>query len=393
MTIAHRQRFFVYLVAAGAVTCMLGLADRLQGSPPGEALSDDGDHSSFGASAEVEVTPSRLPNLVPGVGGAAQNESATRAVDRLQPFRQNGLRSVLVHVRPGTDRARLRAFVRRCGAEVHHEYKILPNVLNLRDLSDLDVEELKKLSDVVRVEDDMMAHAHLTRSTSLMRAMQSQITGAGLSADGSGVRVCIIDTGINPNHIMYSSRIDTAAGRDFVNNDNDPTDDNGHGSNVAGIAVGGTGVTATRCGVSEPLQGVAPNATLIGVKVLSATGSGSFADVIAGIDYCADQTPSGGRADVINLSLGGGAFSGNCDSDPAAQAANNAVANGVVVVVSAGNEGNTNRMGTPACASGTIAVGAVYDDDLPNCEFPSPTNYGWCLDSFCFNTCTDNSPR
>ena len=97
--------------------------------------------------------------------------------------------------------------------------------------------------------------------------------------------------------------------------------------------------------------------------MLDANGSGSFSDVIAGINYGADQTASGGRCDIINMSLGGGTFTGTCDSDSAAAAANNAVDAGVVVVASSGNDANTNAMGTPACGSKVIAVGATYDDD------------------------------
>ncbi|MFQ5495644.1 MAG: S8 family serine peptidase, partial [Phycisphaerae bacterium] len=117
---------------------------------------------------------------------------------------------------------------------------------------------------------------------------------------------------------------------------------------------------------------------------------GTFSDIIAGINYGADQTASGARCDVINMSLGGGAFSGNCDSDSAAVAVNNAVANGVVVVASAGNEGNANAMGTPACASGAIAVGAVYDNNFPNCE-DTQSSFNWCLNSTCTSTCLDNN--
>ncbi len=300
--------------------------------------------------------------------------------------------SVLVHLQPAVNRASLRTFAAARGAKIHHEYKILPNVINMRNLSEQAIEALKRRPDVVRVEEDRIVHAHLTVSTPLIRALQSQITGAGLSADGSGVRVCVIDTGIDSDHIMYSDRIDTDAGWDFVNNDKNPEDDHGHGTNVAGIVLGGTGLSMTRCGVSTTLQGVAPEATLIGIKVLDSGGGGTFSDVIAGIDHCADQSPSGGRGDVANLSLGGGQYSGNCDSDSAAAAANNAVDAGVVVVASSGNNGYSNAMGTPACGSKVIAVGAVYDDDYPNCEWPSQSSFTWCLDAYCFTTCTDNTP-
>ncbi len=278
------------------------------------------------------------------------------------------------------------------GGHVKYEYKtVLPNTINLRNIPRAQLAALAAMPGVIKVEEDRVMHAYLTVSTPLIRATQSQITGAGLSADGSGVRVCIIDTGIDTDHVMFAGRIDSAAGRDFANNDNNPEDDNGHGSNVAGIAVGGTGIFDTRCSVSTELQGVAPAATLIGVKVLDSAGSGFNSDVIAGINYAADQTGAGGRCDVINLSLGGGVFAGVCDSDSSAIAVNNAEAAGVVVVAAAGNEANANALGSPACASGAIAVGAVFDNDFPNCE-NAQSSFSWCGNAACTTTlCTDTN--
>ena len=137
------------------------------------------------------------------------------------------------------------------------------------------------------------------------------------------------------------------------------------------------------CGTSQTYQGVAPGATLIGVKVLGADGSGYTSDVIAGIDYCAD--PAQGAADVISMSLGGGGpYTGPCDNDLSAIASNNAVAAGVVVVVASGNDGWTNGMSSPACASDVISVGATWKNDYPNCETSSST--------FSWSTCTDAYP-
>ncbi len=310
--------------------------------------------------------------------------------------------SVFVHLSPvagavtprlASDRKNtIRQWAANVGGHLKYEYKtVLPNTINLRRIPRARLADLLAMPGVVKVEEDRVMHAYLTVSVPMIRALQSQITGAGLSADGSGVRVCIIDTGIDSDHILFAGRVDTAAGRDFANNDNNPEDDNGHGSNVAGIAVGGTGVSDTRCGVSTPLQGVAPAATLIGIKVLDANGSGFNSDVLAGINYAADQTASGGRCDVINLSLGGGVFTGTCDSDSSAVAVNNAVANGVVVVAAAGNEANANAMGSPACATGAIAVGAVFDNDFPNCE-NSQSSFSWCGNASCTTTlCTDTN--
>ncbi|MFQ5671354.1 MAG: S8 family serine peptidase [Acidobacteriota bacterium] len=305
--------------------------------------------------------------------------------------------SVLVHLAPGIDRAPLRAFAAGRGGRVAHEYKILPDVINLRGIPAAALEALKRIPGVRRVEADGVVHAHHNDSTPLVRGLQSQISAAGLSAAGSGVRVCVLDTGIDSDHIMYADRIDTAAGRDFVNGDSNPEDDNGHGSHVAGSVLGGTGLTVDLgCAGPEPFQGLAPAATLIGVKVLGANGAGAFSDVIAGIDYCADQTSAGGRGDVINMSLGGGAFSSACDADSAAAAANAAVDAGLVVVASAGNEGESNALATPACGSKVIAVAATYDDSFPSCEFPAQDAFTFCIATNpgggCIQTCTDTAP-
>ena len=303
--------------------------------------------------------------------------------------------SVLVHMQAGADRGPVRGFAAAQGGYVKYEYDILPNVINLRGIPQGALNALAATPGVARWEPDREVHAHMNDSTPLIRALQSQIAAAGLSADGAGIRVCIIDSGIDSDSAMYATRIDTAAGFDFVNNDNDPEDDAGHGSHVAGTAVGGDNLNVDfGCVGLEPFHGIAPQATLIGIKVLGASGSGSFSDVIAGINYGADQSPSGARCDVINMSLGAGAFSGTCDGDSAAAASNNAVDAGVVVIASSGNDGFNNAMGTPACGSKVISVGLTFDDDYPSCEFPSQTNFTWCFNPpACTSSCTDSSPR
>ncbi len=318
-----------------------------------------------------------------------QAESADHEITRA---RAEGRVSVLVYMDPNLGRQALkrsdvRRLANRLGGKVQYEYRsVLPNVLNLRNIPESRLDALKNMPGVARVEIDEY-HPNVVKlhdSTPLIRGLQSQITGAGLSADGSGVRVCVCDTGIDSDHIMYSSRIDTAAGRDFYNDDNDPEDDNGHGTHCSGIAVGGTGISWDPCGTgSEPFQGVAPAATLIGVKILNQFGGGYDSDIIAGIDYCADQTASGGRADVISLSIGTGQYSGLC-SHSWAVAANNAVANGVVVVAASGNENYSNAMASPACGVDVIAVGATYKADYPTCEDNSS--------SFNWSNCTDSAP-
>ena len=329
------------------------------------------------------ASASRAEELnVPQRGAIA---SLQRQGQREQPQRL----SVLVHIEPGANRGPVRAFAADHGAQVRYEYKtVMPGVINIRNLPEPAIAGLRNVPGVIAVQEDRyIANAvSLQDSIPLINGLQSQINVAGLSATGAGVRICVVDTGIDTNHIFYDTRIDHAAGFDFANNDSVPEDDNGHGAHVAGIAVGGEGFTVNfGCVGPEPFQGVAPRATLIGVKVLDFFGGGVDSDIIAGIDHCADPALPGGPADVINLSLGDPTAiqAGTCDGHVWAVAANNAVAAGVVVVAATGNECEANAFRPPACASGTIAVGATYDDSLPSCEDPTTTLGCTFLDCFC----------
>ena len=105
------------------------------------------------------------------------------------------------------------------------------------------------------------------------------------------------------------------------------------------------------------------------VKVLSNRGSGSWSDVIAGINFVANNCGIGNKC-VANMSLGGGA-STSVDS-----AVNNAVAKGIVFAVAAGNDGRNACNYSPARATNAITVGATSITD----GLPSWTNYGSCLD-------------
>ncbi len=269
--------------------------------------------------------------------------------------------SVLVQLAPGTDRGPVRAFAAGQGGRIHFEYKILPNVINLRNVPVTALNGLRNVPGVVRVAQDPVLRANLQDSTPLVRGLQSQIQGAGLTANGEGIRICVPDTGIDSNHYMFQdwpdttkTRIDYAAARNFINLGEFPEDDNGHGAHVTGIAAGREGLFFN----GEPLQGIAPKATIIPVKVLNSAGQGQGSDLIAAFEHCVAV-----GADVVNVSLGYGPFSDQttCDAEEVVQAANAAVEAGVVVVAAAGNDGSAEGLAAPACGSQVISVGATWD--------------------------------
>ena len=175
---------------------------------------------------------------------------------------------------------------------------------------------------------------------------QVQMEQAWDVVDGSGVVVAVIDTGVAyENYAGFVQAPDLAgtsftAGYDFVNNDAHPNDDGGHGTHVAGTI-------AQTTNNSQGVAGMAYGATIMPIKVLDNTGTGTLDDVVDGIMWATDH-----GADVINLSLGGPSASAE------ETAINYALSNGVVVVASAGNAG-ISSLDCPACYPGVIAVGAT----------------------------------
>ena len=107
---------------------------------------------------------------------------------------------------------------------------------------------------------------------------------------GKGVKIAVLDSGIDPNHADFTGRI--GAQQNFTDTA-DTVDHHGHGTHVASIAAG-TGAAS-----GGKYKGVAPDATLLVGKVLDDTGSGSFSGIIAGMEWAAAQ-----GADVVNMSLG-----------------------------------------------------------------------------------------
>lgn len=212
-------------------------------------------------------------------------------------------------------------------------------------VDEVSVERIRQLHYVKAVHPDRVVRAYLAGSVAQIGA---PTVWNDFGARGEGVVVAVIDTGIDYQHAAlgggFGPGFKVIGGRDFVNDDNDPMDDEGHGTHVAGIiAANGGGLT-----------GVAPEASLLAYKALDDSGSGDDSSVLAAIEAAVAD-----RAHIVNMSLGRPAY----PDDPVVQAIENASTAGTLFVVAAGNSGRFLDIGTPAMAPSAITVGAVDRND------------------------------
>jgi subtilisin family serine protease len=169
------------------------------------------------------------------------------------------------------------------------------------------------------------------------------------------VKIAIIDSGVDGSHSDLDGKI--LQGYDFVNNDTDPTDDHGHGTFAAGI------VAATSNDIG--IKGLYDYARIIPVKVIDASGYGTYEDIARGIIYAVDN-----GAKVINLSVGGYSYSFMLQD-----AVDYALVKGCVVIAAAGNDG-IEQVIYPAAYPDVIGVSALDHND----QIWSHSNSGWHID-------------
>ena len=208
---------------------------------------------------------------------------------------------------------------------------------------------------------------------------------------GTGARVAILDGGIQSNHPDLAANLDVAASKSFVPGRlfNTDTTTFWHGTHVAGIVAARSAASNI---ANSGVVGIAPNATLIGVKVLH-NGTGSFGGIISGIVYAATPVAAGGAgAHVINMSLGARFPKSAAGGGPLIAALNRATAyahgQGVTMIAGAGNDAldmdhSADEVFVPAQSAHVIAVsatgpmgwavpGATFDLDRP----AAYTNFG-----------------
>ena len=171
------------------------------------------------------------------------------------------------------------------------------------------------------------------------------------STGGSNL-IAVLDTGVQSGHRDLRGRV--AKGYDFVNNDTNASDDNGHGTWVAGIIAANTND-------GYGIAGISWTDRILPVKIMSASGTGSTADLAAGITWAANK-----GADVINMSVGGFPY-----SQAIQDAVNHAWSKGAVLVAAAGNNGRLENF-YPASYDHVVSVSATQPED----EFSRWSSYG-----------------
>lgn len=247
--------------------------------------------------------------------------------------------------------------------QITHQWTSVSGVAG--EVSSAGLAKLLADPDVVRIDLNTGGHGELFASVPLIQGDQAH----DLGFTGKNVIVAILDSGLQTDHpdlvgalLAEECFCTLADGRGCCPNGStrqsgpgSAEDDNGHGTNVAGIVVSAGGVSSV---------GVAPDANIVAIKVLDRNNA--FADsaqVISALDWIINNRND---VQIVNMSLGTNAlFSGTCDNTTSftmafARAINTLKSLGITTFASSGNQRSPTQMSAPACTSNTISVGAVY---------------------------------
>ena len=330
------------------------------------------------------MTAAMLLPAVAHAQGAHERKASTAA---LAAVRETGRVRVLVMLRdPGApssaamrSQPKRAAMVRasvdavlaslpRDGHRIYRRFQLVPAVAMVVDQATLHRLENDPAVSRVDVDAGGSGSAQAPDEASVLNHV-SGLQAGGLG--GAGMKVAVIDTGVDTDHVDLRARLvgqqcfcssNGGAGGCCPNGlatqsgNGAAEDDNGHGTNVAGIIVGEGNVAP---------RGAVPEAQLVAVKVIDSDNRFCCtSDVVAAMDWLATNHPD---VDAVNMSLGtDDRFAGDCDAATAftqalAVAVDNLVARGAVVTVSNGNQGDSARSAAPACVAKAVGVGATWD--------------------------------
>lgn len=184
------------------------------------------------------------------------------------------------------------------------------------------------------------------------------------SLDGSGVTLCVMDTGVSPHLDLSVPRERIVHFVDMINESDEPYDDNGHGTFVAGVAAGNGNASAKKT------AGVAPKANIVGVKVIDDSGESGTFKILDGMQWLFDNFR---RYDIRVVCMSFGAEPLEY-ADPLKIGVEMLARSGLIVVCASGNSG-IGSLKSPAISTEVISVGAV-DKNLNVASFSSRGYYG-----------------
>lgn len=251
------------------------------------------------------------------------------------------------------------------------DFRIMHKYENIGAIAgEIDADGLMKLSkneNIKRIYLDPVLQIILHDSAPMISATSAwQRQMNGINVTGKGETVCIIDTGTDYNHPALSGKVTAQKCYCSISGspgccpngnttDDNALDNNGHGTHVAGIVAS----------ADSFYRGIAPDANLVAVKTCDASGYCAGSDIIAGIEFC-NQNSQAYNISAISISIGGLSYSSYCDSVSAAMTAaiNNAAGKGIIVSIAAGNSGYNNKIAWPACVQNATAVSAVDKSDI-----------------------------
>ncbi|MBW3022743.1 S8 family serine peptidase [Candidatus Woesearchaeota archaeon] len=283
-------------------------------------------------------------------------------------------------------------FEKSASLKVKHKSSTVGAVV--ADITQEDLNELKNNPNVDKIIFPEEYHLDADTSFELIKSeLTNNLTANGQNINGAGQTVCVVDSGIDYTHADFGSCTNDTflagncqkviGGYDFANNDADPMDDNSHGTWVSGI-IAANGST---------FKGIAPEAKIAAVKVCDYAGTCGGTAIVNGIDWCVNNSDSL-NISVISMSLGReNSNTGYCDADINSYEkpyVDNAVSQGISVVVSSGNNQYVNRLGMPACLQNVTSVGATYHYAASSVSYSQCTDTNVDVDDVtCFSNTAD----
>ncbi|MBZ0290253.1 MAG: S8 family serine peptidase [Anaerolineae bacterium] len=373
-----QSRGFIWKAAALAVICVgaafiLGTAPRSAetasapfAEPTAAVVQPTHTQNPVVAVQPTAVPPTPLPTDIPATATPQSQPAMAQPVAfnlQQQPFEQPTIippplvkpvpNQITIRFAPGTTPDQQEAYVEQFGGTVQQTIGAL-NTLVVT-LPDGAAQNLPRSPLVVQSEPDFYVSAQQTTPNDpyyvdqwALPVMQVPEAWPLLPPDAPTVAVAVIDSGICAGHPDLAGKI--LSGYDFVQNDATPQDEYGHGCSVSGIIAANTD---NNLGVA----GIAPNARIMPLRVLDASGNGVYSNVAAAIVYAADH-----GAQIINLSLGG-----SVPSTTLQDAVDYAVGHGAMVIAAAGNTYGDPVL-YPAAYPNVIAVASV-DSNLQPSDF------------------------